>query len=75
MQCRIQPTGDRPDLLQVLDVNAISNDECKKSVKPFHESHLCTLNGLGEGICSVSSKSYVKAKKKSFHYINCEISI
>lgn len=46
--------GLSPLDLQVLNVTSISDEECKlKSPKTFHESHLCTLNPDGQGVCTV----------------------
>lgn len=47
-------------MMQVLDVNSISNEECRKYYTPADETHLCTLNGKGEGICMVSVAILVK---------------
>lgn len=45
----------KPDKLQILYVQSISNEECqRKSREVIHKSHLCTLNQFGEGICHVS---------------------
>lgn len=46
--------GLSPIDLQVLNVTSISDEECKlKSPKTFHDSHLCTLNPDGQGVCTV----------------------
>lgn len=45
----------KPDKLQILFVQSISNEECqRKSRTVIHKSHLCTLSPFGEGICHVS---------------------
>lgn len=44
----------KPDKLQILFVQSISNEKCQQmSREPIHKSHLCTLNRFGEGICHV----------------------
>lgn len=44
-----------PDQLQVLNVTSISNDECDRYFPTIiKESHLCTINKVGEGPCYVS---------------------
>lgn len=44
----------KPDKLQILFVKSISNEECQQRSREFiHETHLCTLNRFGEGICHV----------------------
>lgn len=46
--------GLSPIDLQVLTVKSISDEVCKlQSPKTVHESHLCTLNPDGEGVCTV----------------------
>lgn len=46
----------KPDKLQILFVQSISNEECQqKSREYIHQTHLCTLNRFGEGICHVRS--------------------
>lgn len=46
----------KPDKLQILFVQSISNEECQQISREFiHQSHLCTLNRIGEGICHVRS--------------------
>lgn len=47
---RLSAGGQIPQLLQVLDVNAVSNAECQRyHGGTVHESHLCTLTRRGEG--------------------------
>lgn len=48
--------GSVPMRLQVLNVTSISDNECKRYFGGLiHESHLCTLNTVGEGACRVSN--------------------
>lgn len=48
------PFAKKPDKLQILFVQSISNQACQQmSREPIHKSHLCTLNRIGEGICHV----------------------
>lgn len=46
----------KPDKLQILFVNSISNEECQRMSRGvIHKSNLCTLNQFGEGICHADS--------------------
>lgn len=51
---RADGKGPVAQRLQVLDVRSITQAQCRKQNGYIHKSHLCTLNGHGEGVCSVS---------------------
>lgn len=59
-----------PQMMQLLEVNAISNEECRKYLTPADETHLCTLNGKGEGICMVSV--LIRVKSENLLNLFCE---
>lgn len=46
--------GNNPRTLQVIYFAKVSDEECKKVLSAqIHESHICTLNKVGQGICKV----------------------
>lgn len=47
------PYGKSPIHLQMIRLNAISNQECKQKLEKVHETHLCTFKAYGEGMCRV----------------------
>lgn len=55
-----------PKNLQVLNVTSISNEECRKQVRIVHDSHLCTLNQAGHGICGVRKFYYCEGETLFF---------
>lgn len=48
-----QAGGAVPQILQTIDLKAVSTDRCKKIFggRNVHESHICTLTKVGEGAC------------------------
>lgn len=53
---RVSAGGPIPQMLQVLKVDAVTNEECYDyHGSTVHDSHLCTLTEEGEGVCSVSA--------------------
>ncbi|XP_055306140.1 chymotrypsin-2-like [Sitodiplosis mosellana] len=61
---------ERQSNLQMIDLTPISNAECKKILGDnIDESHLCTLNKKGEGICYGDSGSPLTSKDAENEYV------
>lgn len=52
-----QAGGAVPQILQTIDLKAVSTDRCKKIFggRNVHDSHICTLTKVGEGACNGDS--------------------
>lgn len=49
-----------PNNLQLLNVTSITNKDCqKKQPNVVHDSHLCTQDPPGHGICTVCNASKI----------------
>ncbi|XP_055301508.1 chymotrypsin-1-like [Sitodiplosis mosellana] len=55
---RLQAGGVTPQHLQIIKLNAVQTEKCREiysSSAPVHDSHICTLNKVGEGACNGDS--------------------
>ncbi|XP_055301540.1 chymotrypsin-2-like [Sitodiplosis mosellana] len=50
--------GGTPQHLQIINLNTVQTERCREihgSSAPVHDSHICTLNKVGEGACNGDS--------------------
>lgn len=57
-----QAGGAVPQILQTIDLKAVSTDRCKTiydGQQLVHDSHICTLTKVGEGACNGDSGNLI----------------